>query len=280
MFNKSNAIAQMLSALFIVLSVLPGYYLYGNLILQVLITVVCTFLCLLIFDFFKTKAIIISRSLIIMTVFWTTVALIKQIILHINVGDYSLRWLHLFYYDRPALLFVIMFTTLAFYIIKLIKNNNETFLKDYSSFLKSTISCMTVYYIIILIYCFILVRNITFVRPVPNLIPFYMIRETFAQETLDYKMFFLFLGNIAIFLPLGVCLSALSCKKTLLVIFPLFLSIGIEISQYLLGNGHPDVDDVILNILGFYLGIIIKRLVDLFIYKATRGKIKSIFIFN
>ena len=75
----------------------------------------------------------------------------------------------------------------------------------------------------------------------------------------------LFFGNIAIFVPLGYLLFHSLKKgkrKIFLVLLPVFLSSAIEFSQYYFGMGHPDVDDVLLNVIGFYIGVLLKMLLD------------------
>lgn len=269
------------SILFVV-SVIPGYELIGNLVYQVIFTVLISIAILLVSDLlFKIETVIFSDSLIIMTVFWIVAALIKQINTHIETGDKSLKWLHIFYYDKPMLLFVVYFTCLVYFIIKLIKHkNSETFLNGYTVFIKRTTISFLVYYIIILIYSFFLVRTITFEQPKVNLIPFDMIKLTVMGEHIDYELFFLFLGNIAIFLPLGIFVAALTKKKAIIILTPIFVSFVIELSQYFLGNGHPDVDDFILNIIGFYIGVASKLFFDFLIKKSSSGKLNSFFIFK
>lgn len=264
----------------ITFSVIPGYMLLGNLIAQVIACVATSLICIVIFDkLFKVRPVIFSYSLILMTVFWISVALIKQIYLQIQNNGMSVSWFHLFYYDRPAMLFVVQFTCILYFIIKLTKNHQDNeFINSYGIFIKNSTSCFIVYYIIILIYCFILVREITFVRTTPNFIPFDTIITSFSLGRIDYELLFLFLGNIAIFFPLGFFVSAAIKNKFFLVLFPLLLSCGIEVSQYLLGNGHPDIDDVILNVFGFYLGIIFNRIINLILNKVSKGKLNSLFL--
>lgn len=265
----------------ITMCVIPGYMLLGNLPAQVFASSAACLVCLLLFDlFFKVRAEVFSYSLIVMTVFWVTVAIIKQISLQITNGSLCVNWFHLFYYDRPAMLFVVQFTCILYFIVKLIKNqNNNEFVSSYKRFIKNTTVCFIVYYVIVLIYCFILVREITFVRPIPNLIPFDTIITSFSLGRIDYELLFLFLGNIAIFFPLGIFVSAVVKSKVFLIVFPIFLSTGIELSQYFLGNGHPDIDDVILNVLGFYLGFLVYKLTNYVLIKASDGRLKSFFIF-
>lgn len=280
--KATNALKCVFTSILFIVCILPGFELIGNLINQVIITVFLSVAILLILDLlFKFDPVIYSDSLIIMTCFWIIAALIEQIKLHINKGDSSFKWLHIFYYDKPMLLFVVYFTCILYFIIRLIRNkDNKQFLNSYSIFIKKTTVSFLIYYIIILFYSFFLVRTVTFERPEPNLIPFEMIKFTFTRGYIDYELFFLFLGNIAIFLPLGIFVAALTKKKTIIILTPILVSFLIELSQYFLGNGHPDVDDFILNIIGFYIGVISKIFFDYLIKKSTKGIFDSFFIFK
>lgn len=283
MQNKvCKLISEQSCVILITLSVIPGFILLGNLFAQVVASAFSCLVILLLFDLvFKLKPLVFAKSLSIMTVFWVIVALIKQIILQLNSDGTDFNWFHLFYYDRPAMLFIVQFVCIIYFVVKLIiKKSDKSFINDYGKFIKHATICFVLYYLLILIYCFIIVREITFIKPIPNLIPFDTIINSFSTERIDYELLFLFLGNIAIFLPLGVFSSALIKNKIILMTFPVVLSVGIEVSQYYLGNGHPDIDDVLLNVMGFYIGILFKSFVDFILSKASKGTIKSFFIFS
>ena len=266
----------------VTVSVLPGYKLIGNLVLQVLVTIfIGTVVVLLLDVILKPKPIVFARSLIGMIVFWTVLAVAKQLIFHISHNDFSFKWYQLFYYDRPALICVVWFTCILYFIIKLlVKRKDKIFVDNYSDFIKMAISGFLAFYALILLYSFFIIRTITFERPEVNLKPFAMMIFTFSQGYIDYELLFLFLGNIAIFLPLGILLSVFTKKKGLLITFPVILSFLIELSQFLLGNGHPDIDDFILNVIGFYFGILIKVLIDLVVCRVSKGELSSFFIFK
>lgn len=89
-----------------------------------------------------------------------------------------------------------------------------------------------------------------------NLIPFSALREP-SLNTLN------FLGNVFLFVPLGVLLVFISrqCRK---MIYPLLsgliLSVLIELLQLFEGRG-TDIDDVILNFLGTLLGYFVGFLI-------------------
>ena len=65
-------------------------------------------------------------------------------------------------------------------------------------------------------------------------------------------------GNVLWFLPLGLLLPKLwpqrfACGRAVLGV-ALLLSVSIEVLQWLFGNGISDVDDVIFNVAGAWLG--------------------------
>ncbi len=279
-FKISNFLKQVLCATAFIVCVIPGFNLLGNLLLQCVATAFFSVLTIIFFDLiFKIKPKNVSFSLIIMVVFWILFAVYKQINIHITFSDKTFSWIHLFYYDRPGMLFIVFLVCIIYYLIKLIiKQNDSDFIKDYTEFINVTIKAFLAYYSVILFYSFFLVRKITWTCADFNLKPFDTIYFTFSRGYIDYELIILFLGNIAIFIPLGVLLSYLIKNKLLLVLSPVILSSSIEISQYFLGNGHPDIDDIILNVLGFYLGVLIKIFIDYIILKSTKGKIKSFFV--
>lgn len=268
-------------SIFLILSVIPGFKLIGNLFLQVAVTAMCALIIFFLADFLlKTDADSVSKSLIITVLFWVIFALYKQIELHLKNNDKSFRWLMNFYYDKPALIFVVLFICVLYYVFKLMISKNDSFVSDYKIFIKRTSILVLVYYSVILIYSFFLIREITFMRPEFNIRPFAMIEFTFTRGYIDYELIFLFLGNIAIFLPLGVFASAFTKNRLIIILLPIIVSSGIEISQYFLGNGHPDVDDFMLNVIGFYMGVGIKTILDCLVHKFTKGKFSSFFLFD
>ncbi len=99
-----------------------------------------------------------------------------------------------------------------------------------------------------------------------NLIPFKVLYETYYEVFINgYINYFLinFVGNITIFMPIGLFIPLLwniSNKKVILIGF--LSSLFIELSQLFLIRG-TDVDDLILNTLGTFLGLLVYR----FLYK-------------
>ena len=93
-----------------------------------------------------------------------------------------------------------------------------------------------------------------------NLIPFYSIKGYLFGSSATIKNFAFsnVVGNIVIFIPLGTYLSLFKNDKrvrtNLTIIF--IVSLFVEIIQGLLGIGASDIDDIILNSLGGWIGIL------------------------
>jgi len=96
-----------------------------------------------------------------------------------------------------------------------------------------------------------------------NLIPFKVLvdtyNEVFVNENINYFLIN-FLGNIIMFMPIGFFIPLLwnvSNKKVIIVGF--CFSVFIEFCQLFLTRG-TDIDDLILNIIGVLLGLLLYRL--------------------
>lgn len=94
-----------------------------------------------------------------------------------------------------------------------------------------------------------------------NLIPFRIFADTYTEVFVNNNIAYLiisFTGNIVMFLPLGFFPPLLwngnALRKALLTGF--LTSLAIELCQLPLGRGS-DVDDLILNTLGAFLGYLI-----------------------
>lgn len=83
-----------------------------------------------------------------------------------------------------------------------------------------------------------------------RLVPF----ETFVYYRVWWGPWLNLFGNIALFLPVGWVAHAWtgSARKALLA--GLLFSCGIEIAQFVLAAGYSDLDDVLFNSLGAFLG--------------------------
>lgn len=76
----------------------------------------------------------------------------------------------------------------------------------------------------------------------------------------DYSIL-IFFGNIFMFLPVSFLIKYLYKIRTIYTILLIFISIIIlEVLQYILKKGCLDINDIILNILGCLLGLILFKI--------------------
>lgn len=91
----------------------------------------------------------------------------------------------------------------------------------------------------------------------PNWVPFDTIAHYWRVG--GWEMVKNLLGNVVVFMPLGFLLPSLHGELrsvTLVTTFALCVSLLIELLQYLSGQRVADVDDLLLNTLGGFLGYV------------------------
>lgn len=132
------------------------------------------------------------------------------------------------------------------------------------------------FYLVFLFYIFVLFL-LLFMRGHAfhsvNIIPFHTIRG-YIHDTgtiLSSIAITNLLGNIVLFVPLGVYVTLFDRNKGFLknILLILLLSTCVEIIQYIFYLGVSDVDDVILNGLGGFVGIAFYKFL-LFILKDVQ----------
>lgn len=128
----------------------------------------------------------------------------------------------------------------------------------------------------ILILFFILLRGFMPMRAyrMMNLIPFRTVLEYINSEI--YMRGFAIqniLGNIVLFVPLGIYISVFMKGKNTLAktLYICLISFIVEVIQYIFMLGSADIDDIILNTFGGFLGISIYKL----IFKITEDDYKT-----
>ena len=112
-----------------------------------------------------------------------------------------------------------------------------------------------------------------------NLIPFRTIIDYLFNEDVIVRSFAFsnIMGNIAIFIPLGIYIPLLINKKSIFTNSAIvaLISLCVEIVQYILAIGTADVDDIIMNTIVGLLGILIFKLV----YLIFKDKSKVVITF-
>ena len=103
-----------------------------------------------------------------------------------------------------------------------------------------------------------------------NLQLFWSYRKIFTDNEIRASI----IKNIWLFLPLGAILYKLYPKKIMLLV-PVIISIFIETLQYITGTGLCELDDIISNGLGGYIGFYTEKII---IELALRKKRENIFM--
>ena len=115
-----------------------------------------------------------------------------------------------------------------------------------------------------------------------NLVPFYSIGSFLFSDDKLLRAFAVTNvgGNIILFVPLGVYLPLFVREKSILknVFWILLISTSAEILQFVFKVGATDIDDVILNGLGGFLGIIAYRILCSLFVDAHKVKVVVTFL--
>jgi glycopeptide antibiotics resistance protein len=99
-------------------------------------------------------------------------------------------------------------------------------------------------------------------HPTVNIVPFRSMINDWSQG--GWPFVINFVGNIVAFVPMGLLPPFLFKRPTRLwelLVFSLAVSLLIEGGQLVSGRRVPDVDDLILNVLGGYLGYLLSGFV-------------------
>lgn len=138
-------------------------------------------------------------------------------------------------------------------------------------------------YAVFVLYLFILFKILIYSRNEYrsiNVVPFQSVMDyILTSDAVVHSFGFInIVGNIILFIPLGVYLCLFKYDKRIgtNVLWILIISILVEITQYILGIGASDIDDVILNSLGGLLGAAAYRALSV-IFKAE-NKVRVIII--
>lgn len=282
--NKNNILVkysiEFILTFFMVVSVIPGFRLCGNLFKQIFVTILLSGIFIIISDRLRIDVMKISHSVTYMHVFWVILALVQQVKSHVVTGDKSLIWHHTFFFDKFGLIFIPQIFLMGYMVLKLFYNlKSKQFLSNYRNFMKFTLISFSVLYFLFLLYCFVIYRNPGY-RQEWNLVPFKAFKSIFIDKAVYYDVLTYYVGNILIFVPVGVIVSTFISDKYKVAIFliPIVLSFMIEFYQYFTGCGEPDIEDVILNTFGACIAYTIKLLLDKIIQKRSKNFVKSIFI--
>lgn len=273
-------------ALLLFISILPVFLYNMSVSRQISVVVSLSLSLLYVMWLIKMDIKAIGRGMkyfmiacVIITIIWQ----IYEQFRWVRYGHSFVSWRYIFYYDKlfDVAIVLTIFTLLptALRLFRKGKKDTPEWRETYRVFLKNALTASAILYIFILIFGFVLNRpfgqNVEF-----NFVPFKtMLEYIWSDQKYAYENTYLFIGNIAILLPFGFWYAIKNKKRRILLtlLLPVAVSCFIEFSQLLLKNGHVDIDDVILNVLGFYLGVLFKKGIDLVRKIVTRGEETTVF---
>ncbi|CAG9620049.1 VanZ family protein [Sutcliffiella rhizosphaerae] len=87
-----------------------------------------------------------------------------------------------------------------------------------------------------------------------NLMPFETIIFYLSGTVHWIIAFYNLAANIGLFVPFGILLRFKTSNRMTLCLLPFLLISLIEVGQYITKRGSMDIDDLILNVVGFYIG--------------------------
>lgn len=275
-------IGTVLSAAAYSLCCLPSFYRIGHFALQIVLAFILSLLCTaLLFFLWPRSLLFLGKGLSVFLLFFIAAALFDQVQAQIAAEQFS-GWIHTFFYDRPFIVSLVWATPfVSLMLLRVLLPHSERyriFREDFGKFYQNAVGVFIFYYICILVYCFVLQRK-PGIEPGLNLVPFSMILSYITSFSFSYESLFYLVGNILCFFPFGFFYKIRKKKiepiRTTLL--PLTLSLLIETSQLLFRMGDFDIDDILMNAAGFYLGVFIAVLLERIRQAVTKGEERSIF---
>ena len=163
---------------------------------------------------------------------------------------------NLIHYLHPIVYFVIwIFVTMTVYFfIYFIRKDTFIFSKQ-TVFIGLTLYCISLFILLFM-------RPSNQIYDSYNLVPFDTISFYFSGAVNPLIACYNLAANVGLFIPFGTAALLLINKKSafLLAIVPIIIISLIEFVQFITQRGSLDIDDLILNVVGIYLGYLLTPL--------------------
>ena len=137
--------------------------------------------------------------------------------------------------------------------------------KDYSTFYYTLWKSITPLYVFMMYICFWRAHNTNFSTNFKlGNGTFLMLKAIIRNPHIDWEPYLLFIGNVIVFFPLAFILLAFikRIKPYQLALIGLAAPFLAEGYQYIFKCGDVDIDDIILNWFGFFVGFIIQQIIQ------------------
>ena len=263
--------------------VIPSFNHIGRLGLQVASALFLSAALTLVGLFVKDSLKFMGVALSLFSVALTAAGLYVEIKSQLASETPFAHWIYIFYYDKP--LTVALVWCAAFLLPTLLRLclpislTDGVIRDDYKRFVRYSSKGFFVFYGCFLVYGFFLVRSFGTGEVGFNLIPLNSIQFYLTGQVGRYEGSMYLFGNIFCLMPIGFFLKILKpeTKRSTMIWLPVLISGLIELSQLLFRTGDCDIDDIILNSLGFYMGALFVVACGAFRKRITGGSEQTIF---
>jgi hypothetical protein len=156
-------------------------------------------------------------------------------------------------YLHPIVLATVLLCLWAFITFIVLLIRKETISISYTTFL----SFLGLYTLSLLVLLFFRPSNQSY--GTYNLIPFSTIYFFLSGKVNLLISFYNLIANVVLFIPYGIFLMIKGCKssKSEYIYLPLVSITVVECLQYITRRGSLDIDDLILNLIGVFLGYLL-----------------------
>lgn len=254
----------------------PAFNMTGQLLKPLMLCITATAAAYAVMRLLKIKPSVLGLALLITICFWFLTALCMQLKLQIDAG-WVKHWIFIFYFDKLLVVGTVWLTATLLVLISRLRNPDG----DYGKFFRFSGIAFIIFYSFLLVFSFVLIRLEDGSSYTINLKLFDTVKKYIADfSTVPYEVLMMVFGNLLYFTPLGYILCvALRAKKfklkpVILFLFPLVAFSLLEYSQYLFQNGFCEIDDMLMNSLGFWLGVGLFYLSNAVTGSLTHGKLK------
>lgn len=261
---------------------LPSFHLIGHFAVQMALSVLLSVMVTALLFFLLPRSLtVLGDGLSVFLAAMLIWCAYAQILAQMDAGHFE-GWISIFFYDKPLTVSVVwaaaFVSLMALRLFLPFRPELSQFRADYSVCFRHASGVFLVFYVCVLLYCFILQRK-PGNEPGLNLIPFAMIGSYFNSMSYAYESIFYLIGNVLCFFPFGFYDRIYKPDAPLYrrILLPVVLSLLIEVSQLLFRMGDFDVDDILMNAVGFYIGCLLPGWIAKLRSKRTAGEESQIF---
>ena len=208
---------------------------------------------------------------------WLACALSRQFKLQIEQG-WPGYWIYCFYFDSLLTQGTVwLCSTLVVAVWRLFDRP-----MDRKRFFRLSSAAFVIFYTFLLVYSFYLLRTKTDGGSYPLNLNFSTTLQMYREKMRwnPYEVWMMIFGNLFYFTPLGYIFAVAlrQCSRVyrtvVLLLFAPIAFFFLEYSQYVFQIGFCEIDDMVMNAFGFWLGAVLAPLSDWAARRVTKGQVR------